>query len=186
MEGRGKWVTALGQGGRGGGRGRGGRGGRGKRPAAVGADGVAAPARVDPDAGALLLVTLSAHRRAKVYAAPARAIAGATSDTPLLDVREMYEAEGVPYPLPSKKGIALSLADAEALFAASAEVLAAMRGIAAASAEAAAATAAAGASDAAAPAGDGAPAAGGDGDGASGDKAERKRRRREARDSGAA
>jgi len=45
----------------------------------------------------------------------------------LLDIREMYSKEGVPYVLPGKKGIALTLAQVEALFASRKEILAAMR-----------------------------------------------------------
>ncbi len=87
---------------------------------------------VDPDIGALLIVPISSTRRAKVFAFSSKAIGICGADAPgvggaLLDIREMYSKEGVPYVLPGKKGIALTLAQVEALFASRKEILAAMR-----------------------------------------------------------
>ena len=114
-------------------RGRGGhgapRGGRGgvwvpaKRPRAVATRG--GPLG-DPDADALLVVPLPGSRRAKVFAFSAAATGGKGAGA-LLDIREMWPKEGLEYALPSKKGICLTLSQAEALFAARKEILAALR-----------------------------------------------------------
>jgi hypothetical protein len=87
---------------------------------------------VDPDIGALLIVPISSTRRAKVFAFSGKAIGIGADAAPgvggaLLDIREMYEKKDLPYVLPGKKGIALTLAQVEALFAARKEILAAMR-----------------------------------------------------------
>ena len=146
---------------RGGGRGGGGgaRGGRGgvwipaKRPRAAAA---APPSALgDPDAGALLLIPLSASKgkpvRAKVLTFSAAATGGKEAGA-LLDIREMWPKEGLPYPLPSKRGICLSLPQAEALFARGEEILGAMRAARPAGAAAGAAAAAGGEEGDAAPA----------------------------------
>ena len=149
MQQLGKWVK--------GGTGRGGAAAKRARPVDGGAQ-----AGVDPDAGALLLVPLSAHRRLKVFTMPGRAIQGGSEGHIVLcDIREMYTAATAPYALPGKKGICITLEQAEALFAKKDDILAAMR-------------AATGAKD---------DEGGGDDvdGGGDGDKEERKRKRREAR-----
>jgi hypothetical protein len=123
-------MSARGGGGRGASRG-GARGGRGglwipaKRPRAAD-DAAPGAALGDPDTGALLLAPLGGTRRAKVFAFSASATRAGEAGA-LLDIREMYSKEGVPYALPGKKGIALTLEQAEALFAAGDGILAAMR-----------------------------------------------------------
>jgi hypothetical protein len=111
--------------------GRGGvRGGRGglwvsaKRPRS---DAPPASSLGDPDKDALLLVPLPASRRAKVFTFTAAATGGKEGGA-LLDIREMWPKDGLPYALPSKKGICLTLPQAEALFARGDAILAAMRG----------------------------------------------------------
>ena len=86
-------------------------------------EGAPPPALGDPDRDALHLTRLSELRRAKVYHYKG---VGA-----FLDVREMYsKVEGAPFLLPGKKGITLTLQQAEALFAAGEDILAAMRAVA--------------------------------------------------------
>ena len=111
--------------------GRGGvRGGRGglwvsaKRPRS---DAPPASSLGAPDKDALLLIPLPTSRRAKVFTFTAAATGGKEAGA-LLDIREMWPKEGLPYALPSKKGICLTLPQAEALFARGDAILAAMRG----------------------------------------------------------
>ncbi len=137
---RGRWVSSS----RGAPRGRGGapRGRGAARPARAAA--AAAAAAGDPDKDAILLVQLAPLRRAKVSAFKRAALAGdaggdkAALAGSLLDIREMYVSDQK-YALPSKKGIALTLPEAEALFAAGPAILKEMRAIVAGGAPAAAA-----------------------------------------------
>jgi hypothetical protein len=128
--GRGRGA-ARGGGGGGGGAARGGSAAAAAAPPAEGAaaaskkrpraEGAPAPTLGDPDRDALHLTRLSDLRRAKVYAYKG---VGA-----FLDVREMYKTDKLPFLLPGKKGITLTLPQVEALLAQGDAILAAMRAV---------------------------------------------------------
>ena len=77
----------------------------------------------DPDKDSLFLQSISSspYKRVRVFTYPGK---GA-----FLDVREMFAKKDSAHPLPSKKGITLTLPQAEALFACGPEILAAMRAV---------------------------------------------------------
>ena len=147
---RGLWVSSRGSSRGGAARGGGGSargGGRGalaaaKRPRAA-EEGAAPASYRDPDGDSLALVQLTGSKRAKVWAFSGAALGskGGGKGGALLDIREMFEKEGVAWQLPGKKGITLTLPQAEALFASGDIILSAMRAATVAAAEAAEAAA---------------------------------------------
>jgi hypothetical protein len=103
---------------------RGGSSARGRGGAKRPRDAAAVKPHGDPDADSALLIPLSDTRRAKVFAMHSGVGA-------LLDIREMYVKEGLPYKLPGTKGISLTIAQVEKLIDAGPAILAQMRALAA-------------------------------------------------------
>jgi hypothetical protein len=108
---------------------RGGASARGRGGAKRPRDASAPKPHGDPDADSALLIPLSDSRRAKVFAMHSGVGA-------LLDIREMYAKEGLPYKLPGTKGISLTIAQVEKLIDAGPAILAQRRALAASGATA--------------------------------------------------